>query len=67
MRATSSRRVAVAAAILVFLTLSVVVARWLAADGSERAAHHARRTAERLDQQEASVERFLEISGDDQA
>ena len=36
-------------------------------DFLERAAHHARRTAERLDQQEASVERFLEISGDDQA
>ncbi|HEX2086079.1 MAG TPA: hypothetical protein VHF89_10385 [Solirubrobacteraceae bacterium] len=29
------------------------------------AAEHARRTAERLDQQEASVERFLELSGDD--
>ncbi|HEV3000160.1 MAG TPA: hypothetical protein VGW75_05410 [Solirubrobacteraceae bacterium] len=36
-------------------------------DFLERAARHARRTAERLDQQEASVERFLEISGDDQA
>ena len=30
-----------------------------------RAAEHARRTAERLDQQEASVERFLELSGDE--
>ena len=34
-------------------------------DFLERAAVHARRTAERLDQQEASVERFLELSGDD--
>jgi hypothetical protein len=31
-----------------------------------RAADHARRTAERLDQQDASVERFLELSGDDE-
>jgi hypothetical protein len=30
-----------------------------------RAADHARRTAKRLDQQEASVERFLELSGDE--
>jgi hypothetical protein len=30
-----------------------------------RAAEHARRTAERLEHQEASVERFLELSGDD--
>ncbi|HEX8205547.1 MAG TPA: hypothetical protein VF587_05760 [Solirubrobacteraceae bacterium] len=30
-----------------------------------RAADHARRTAERLDQQEASVQRFLELSGDE--
>jgi hypothetical protein len=29
-----------------------------------RAAEHARRTADRLVQQEASVERFLELSGD---
>ena len=36
-------------------------------DFLEHAAHHARRTAERLDQQEASVERFLELSGDDEA
>ena len=36
-------------------------------DFLERAAEHARRTAERLDQQEASVERFLELSGDDPA
>jgi hypothetical protein len=36
-------------------------------DFLERAAEHARRTAERLDQQEASVERFLELSGDDEA
>ena len=35
-------------------------------DFLERAAEHARRTAERLDQQEASVERFLELSGDDE-
>ena len=34
-------------------------------DFLDRAADHARRTAERLDQQEASVERFLELSGDD--
>jgi hypothetical protein len=31
------------------------------------AAEHARRTAARLDQQEASVQRFLELSGDDPA
>jgi hypothetical protein len=36
-------------------------------DFLERAADHARRTAARLDQQEASVERFLELSGDDDA
>ncbi|HEV2812879.1 MAG TPA: hypothetical protein VGW10_06460 [Solirubrobacteraceae bacterium] len=35
-------------------------------DFLDRAAEHARRTAERLDQQEASVERFLELSGDDE-
>ena len=34
-------------------------------DFLERAAEHARRTAERLDQQEASVERFLELSGEE--
>jgi hypothetical protein len=34
-------------------------------DFLERAAEHARRTATRLDQQEASVERFLELSGDE--
>ena len=34
-------------------------------DFLERAAEHARRTRERLDQQEASVERFLELSGED--
>ena len=31
------------------------------------AADHARRMAERLEHQEASVERFLELSGDDDA
>ncbi len=36
-------------------------------DFLQRAADHARRTAARLDQQEASVERFLELSGDDDA
>lgn len=36
------------------------------ADFLERAADHARATAERLTQQEASVQRFLEINGDDQ-
>jgi hypothetical protein len=34
-------------------------------DFLERAAEHARRTAERLEKQEASVERFLELSGED--
>ena len=34
-------------------------------DFLDRAADHARRTAQRLDQQEASVERFLELSGDE--
>ena len=34
-------------------------------DFLDRAAEHARRTAKRLDQQEASVERFLELSGDE--
>jgi hypothetical protein len=34
-------------------------------DFNERAAEHARRTAERLDHQEASVQRFLELNGDD--
>ena len=34
-------------------------------DFLEVAADHARRTAQRLDQQEASVERFLELSGDE--
>jgi hypothetical protein len=34
-------------------------------DFEQRAADHARRTAERLDQQEASVMRFLELNGDD--
>ena len=34
-------------------------------DFHERAAEHARRTAERLDHQEASVRRFMEISGED--
>ena len=34
-------------------------------DFLERAAEHARRTAERLDQQDASVERFLELSGEE--
>ncbi len=34
-------------------------------DFEERAAAHARRTAERLDHQEASVQRFLELNGDD--
>ena len=35
-------------------------------DFLERAAEHARRMAERLEHQEASVERFLELSGDDE-
>lgn len=35
------------------------------ADFAERAAEHARRTAERLDHQDASVRRFLELNGDD--
>ena len=34
-------------------------------DFVERAAEHARRLAERLDHQEASVRRFLELTGDD--
>ena len=34
-------------------------------DFEQRAALHARRTAERLDHQEASVKRFLELNGDD--
>ena len=34
-------------------------------DFLQRAAEHARRTAERLEHQEASVERFLELSGGD--
>jgi hypothetical protein len=34
-------------------------------DFEERAAVHARRTAQRLDHQEASVLRFLELNGDD--
>jgi hypothetical protein len=34
-------------------------------DFAERAADHARRTAERLEHQEASVRRFMELSGDD--
>ena len=34
-------------------------------DFSERAADHARRTAARLSHQEASVQRFLELNGDD--
>jgi hypothetical protein len=34
-------------------------------DFEERAAVHARRTAERLDHQDASVMRFLELNGDD--
>lgn len=34
-------------------------------DFAERAGEHARRMAERLDHQEASVRRFLELSGDD--
>ena len=33
-------------------------------DFAERAAEHARRTAERLDHQEASVRRFLQLNGD---
>src|SRR5215212_6967277 len=36
-------------------------------DFAERAADHARRTAERLDHQEASVRRFIELSGGDDA
>jgi hypothetical protein len=35
-------------------------------DFADRAAEHARRLAEQLEQQEASVERFLELNGDDQ-
>jgi hypothetical protein len=34
-------------------------------DFAEQAAEHARRVAERLDHQEASVRRFLELNGDD--
>jgi len=34
-------------------------------DCEQRAAAHAHRTAQRLDQQEASVQRFLELNGDD--
>jgi hypothetical protein len=34
-------------------------------DFAERAAEHARRTADRLAHQEASVQRFLELNGDD--
>jgi hypothetical protein len=34
-------------------------------DFEQRAAEHAHRTAQRLDQQEASVQRFLELNGDD--
>ena len=34
-------------------------------DFEQRAAEHARRTAQRLDHQEASVMRFLELNGDD--
>jgi len=34
-------------------------------DFEQRAAAHAHRTAQRLDQQEASVQRFLELNGDD--
>jgi hypothetical protein len=34
-------------------------------DFEERAAEHARLTAQRLDHQEASVQRFLELNGDD--
>jgi hypothetical protein len=34
-------------------------------DFAEQAADHARRMAERLDHQEASVRRFLELSGED--
>jgi hypothetical protein len=36
-------------------------------DFLERAADHARATAERLSQQEASVHRFLELNADDDA
>lgn len=34
-------------------------------DFAERAADHARRTAERLDHQEASIRRFMELNGED--
>lgn len=34
-------------------------------DFEERAASHARRVAQRLDHQEASIQRFLELNGDD--
>jgi hypothetical protein len=34
-------------------------------DFEERATAHAKKTAERLDHQEASVQRFLELNGDD--
>jgi hypothetical protein len=34
-------------------------------DFEQRAAEHARRVAERLDHQEASVQRFIELNGDD--
>jgi hypothetical protein len=35
------------------------------ADFAERAAEHARRMAERLEHQEQSVRRFMELNGDD--
>jgi hypothetical protein len=45
--ATARRRVALGAALLAFLAVSAIVARWLSADGSER----------------AKVERLLEAQG----
>jgi hypothetical protein len=34
-------------------------------DFEERAASHARRVAQRMDHQDASIQRFLELNGDD--
>ena len=59
------RWVAVAVVVVLFLLISAFLSRWLGTENAERAADHARRMAERLDHQEASVRRFLELSGDD--
>ena len=58
---------------LAFMGLVVVTRVYALADDPERcvgdflsdAAQHARALAERLEHQEASVERFLELSGED--